>query len=254
MSLVSIVIPAYNAESSLERCLLAIQQQSYTQWEAWVIDDGSIDSTRALVSNFCAQDPRIHLVESQQNQGVSAARNLGIDRATGDYLAFCDADDQWHPDKLQQQLESMRKEGANLCCSSFWFHNTQNGRQHQVNTLANINLRTLRATNPIPLSTAIVHRSLVENQRFPTLPKPYIHEDYAFWWALFASRSVKAVNLQKPLATLYVNPKSRSSNKWRAARSHFFVLKTVGQMRGFDLLNSMFTYAYYALKKRLSLN
>lgn len=254
MSLVSIIIPAYNAESSLERCLLAIQQQSYSQWEAWVIDDGSTDATRALTSNFCTQDPRIHLVESPQNQGVSAARNLGIDRATGDYLAFCDADDEWHPEKLQQQLEMMREEGANLCCSSFWFYNTQTARRHQVNTLANIDLKTLRATNPIPLSTAMVHRSLVENHQFPTLPKPYIHEDYAFWWNLFASHSVKVVNLQEPLVTLYVNPTSRSSNKWLAARSHFFVLKTVGQMRGFALLMSMFTYAYYALKKRLSLN
>lgn len=254
MSIVSIVIPAYNAESSLEICLLSIQQQSYTLWEAWVIDDGSTDATRAIASDFCDKDRRIHLVESPQNQGVSAARNQGIEKATGDYLAFCDADDQWHPEKLQQQLEMMREEGANLCCSSFWFCNTQTARRHQVNTLANIDQKTLRATNPIPLSTAIVQRSLIENNRFPTLPKPYIHEDYAFWWTLFASRSVKAVNLKEPLATLYVNPKSRSSNKWLAARSHFFVLKTVGQVRGFALLTSMFTYAYYALKKRLSLN
>ena len=89
---ISIVVCAYNAEKWLNRCIDSILVQTYRNWELWIIDDGSTDSTAEIVKKYEATDERIHLY-SQENQGLSSARKSGIRCATGEYLTFIDADD-----------------------------------------------------------------------------------------------------------------------------------------------------------------
>lgn len=94
--LVSVVIPAYNAEAYIERTLLAICRQKYTHLEIIVIDDGSIDRTAAIVRAHARRDGRIRLMQ-KTNGGVASARNLGIEQARGEFIAPIDADDIWYP-------------------------------------------------------------------------------------------------------------------------------------------------------------
>lgn len=89
---VSVVIPAHNAAATIAETLQSLQSQSFTGWEAIVVDDGSRDTTSEIVSRFAQEDSRIRIV-SQPNQGVSAARNTGIEHAGADWLLFLDADD-----------------------------------------------------------------------------------------------------------------------------------------------------------------
>lgn len=90
--MISVVIPAYNAEKTLKTCLESLMCQTYRDIELIVVDDGSIDSTPSIVSEVMAKDSRVRLIK-QPNAGVSAARNAGIDAAQGEFLAFVDADD-----------------------------------------------------------------------------------------------------------------------------------------------------------------
>jgi glycosyltransferase involved in cell wall biosynthesis len=101
--LVSLVIPAYNASEFIERTLVTARDQSYANIEIIVIDDGSTDNTRELVDQAVAVDSRIRII-STTNMGVAAARNRGIAEATGDLVAFLDADDIWHPSKIEKQV------------------------------------------------------------------------------------------------------------------------------------------------------
>ena len=89
---ISIIICAYNEEGSISRCIDSVITQTYRNWELWIIDDGSTDSTAEIVKKYEATDERIHLY-SQENQGLSSARKSGIRCATGEYLTFIDADD-----------------------------------------------------------------------------------------------------------------------------------------------------------------
>ncbi|MBW4459913.1 MAG: glycosyltransferase [Nodosilinea sp. WJT8-NPBG4] len=89
---VSIILPAYNAASTLGQTVASVQAQTVPDWEVIIVDDGSDDNTPALAAQFAAQDERIRTV-SQPNQGVSAARNTGIAIARYDWLLFLDADD-----------------------------------------------------------------------------------------------------------------------------------------------------------------
>jgi len=103
---ISIIVPAYNAEKTILKTISSIQKQSYSSFELIVIDDGSTDKTCELLSTV--SDPRLK-VFSYKNGGLPVARNRGITHASGDYIAFIDADDLWTPDKLELQLAALQE-------------------------------------------------------------------------------------------------------------------------------------------------
>jgi len=108
--LVSVLIPAHNAHRFLECALGSVQNQTYTNVEILVVDDGSDDGTADLVRTLAADDPRIQLFR-QSNQGVAAARNRALAEAQGPYVAPLDADDIWFPRKLEWQVARMQETG-----------------------------------------------------------------------------------------------------------------------------------------------
>lgn len=106
MPKVSVIVPAYNGQSTILETINSVLQQSFTDFELIVINDGSTDGTLELLSNI--KDARLK-VYSYKNGGLPAARNRGIVRATGEFLSFIDADDLWTPDKLELQLQALQQ-------------------------------------------------------------------------------------------------------------------------------------------------
>jgi glycosyltransferase involved in cell wall biosynthesis len=109
-TLVSVIMPACNASRFIERALNSVRNQTHTNIEILVIDDGSTDQTAAIVETLAHTDPRIRLFRTPR-RGVSAARNFGIGQSVADLIATIDADDLWSPEKLQLQVAAML-EGA----------------------------------------------------------------------------------------------------------------------------------------------
>lgn len=105
--LVSVIIPSYNRAHFLERSVGSALGQTHRDVEVIIVDDGSKDGTRALVEKLWAAEPRVRY-HRQDNKGISGARNAGLERATGDYVALLDSDDAWVPWKLEAQLACMR--------------------------------------------------------------------------------------------------------------------------------------------------
>ena len=103
--LVSIVTPIYNNEGVIGETIQSVLDQSYTNWELLLVNDGSIDNSSELANEHVAKDPRIQLFEFIENRGAAEARNQGSEMAKGDYIAFLDADDLWHNQKLEIQLK-----------------------------------------------------------------------------------------------------------------------------------------------------
>ena len=104
--MVSVVIPARNAAATLAETLRSLQQQDFDAWEAVVVDDGSTDDTAAITHQFSVNDGRIRCIPGPK-RGVSAARNAGIHRSVGAFVAFLDADDLWLPHKLRTHMDYM---------------------------------------------------------------------------------------------------------------------------------------------------
>jgi glycosyltransferase involved in cell wall biosynthesis len=103
MPLVTVIIPAYNAGATLSRTLASALNQTHRKLEVFVVDDGSTDDTAEVARQAAARDARLHLLR-QKNAGVAAARNLALSRASGEFTAWLDADDLWHPRKIEAQL------------------------------------------------------------------------------------------------------------------------------------------------------
>lgn len=106
--LVSVIIPAYNCEQTIQATLESVRKQSYSNLEVIVIDDGSRDSTVRSVASIAEQDTRIN-VFSYSNAGPAVARNRGIEKSEGDFIAFLDADDLWSPEKISDQVTALQK-------------------------------------------------------------------------------------------------------------------------------------------------
>lgn len=117
-TLVSVIMPAYNVAAYIEESIRSVIEQEYTAWELIVINDGSSDSTSAIVRSLAEKDSRIKLYE-QENRGVSAARNLGITMAAGKYLAFLDGDDLWDKSFLRKVVGT--KEGTQAEMVFSWY-------------------------------------------------------------------------------------------------------------------------------------
>lgn len=110
--LVSVIIPAFNAEALLARTLESVLRQTYQNLEVLVVDDGSCDRTPEIVQQFAQQDRRLRLLR-QANAGVAAARNLGIQHTNGEFVALIDADDIWYPENIEKQV-NYALEGSTL--------------------------------------------------------------------------------------------------------------------------------------------
>ena len=114
MAEVAIIIPAYNHARYIGSTIKAVQQQTFSDWELFVVDDGSTDETGEIVRGFL-DDQRVRYIR-QQNKERAAARNAGVEKSSAPYIAFLDADDLWHPEKLAKQRRAMTAQpDAGLC-------------------------------------------------------------------------------------------------------------------------------------------
>lgn len=115
--MVSIIVPVFNAQKYIKRCVESIKNQSYQDWELILIDDGSKDDSSSICDELKQSDSRIYVVHTI-NQGASAARNRGLDEATGDFITFVDADDWVEPNHLEVLVNQINSD-VDLCINSF---------------------------------------------------------------------------------------------------------------------------------------
>lgn len=116
--MISVVVPIYNAERCLSRCVESLLCQTYRDFEVILIDDGSHDGSASICERYCLADSRVRY-HRQANQGVSAARNKGIELALGNYIAFVDADDYVDKDYLRSFSKAIKKGEADLCIQGY---------------------------------------------------------------------------------------------------------------------------------------
>ena len=123
--MISVIIPVYNNEKYIVRCLDSLIAQTYSDFETLVINDGSKDKSGEIIRSYAERDKRFRYFE-QENQGVSVARNKGLDNAKGEYILFLDGDDWLDSDVLERLLAAMEKN--NLDCVSYNFRNIYEDR------------------------------------------------------------------------------------------------------------------------------
>ena len=112
MAEVSVVLPAYNRESTIEISVRSVLEQTYSDLEVLAVDDCSTDATAAVLEGI--SDPRLKVIRCEKNGGACRARNIGIAHAQGNYIAFQDSDDMWHKNRLEKTMRALREEKADF--------------------------------------------------------------------------------------------------------------------------------------------
>lgn len=221
---VSVIMPAYNAERFIEESIRSVMEQTFTDWELLVIDDGSKDATCAIVEKLAAEDERITLFKNEKNMGVAKTRNKGFDLSKGRYVALLDSDDLWHSDKLERQIALLLREKAELAyCSYAIVDSDGNKVKDDYIVPEQVSFEGLLRENAIGCSTVLLSRDIVLRYRFKT---EFYHEDYVLWLDLLRDGH-KAVGCSEPLVKWRLIDGSRSfdkrksaMNRWRIYREH----------------------------------
>ena len=139
--LVSMVMPCYQNGRTLERTVRSIQAQTETDWELIAVDDGSQDDTLAVLNRLAQDEPRMRVIH-QENGGVSAARNAGMEAAQGAWLSFVDADDHLLPHALEHLL-SLTDENIDIACGAYVMRYRDEGGREEVHACADGDLQTV---------------------------------------------------------------------------------------------------------------
>ncbi|WP_227511992.1 glycosyltransferase family 2 protein [Tritonibacter mobilis] len=210
---VSVIMPAYNAEMTLVHAVASVQAQSFTDWELILIEDGSSDQTANACTMLAQEDARIRVVYQTENTGAAVARNAGLALARGRYVAFLDADDLWHKEKLERQISFMKEHGAVFSYTGFL---RQRGhKQRRVHVPAQMTRERLLQGNVIGCLTAIYDRAHFGDVQMPNLR---LRQDFAFW-LLLLTRCQNAFGLDEPLAVYRVHSTSLSAGRIKAMRA-----------------------------------
>jgi glycosyltransferase involved in cell wall biosynthesis len=191
--LVSVIVPTYNCETVISDTVKSVQRQSLRDWELLAIDDCSSDGTLKVLQKFGKLDSRIKVHSSPVNAGRPAVpRNFGLDLASGKYVAFLDADDLWHRQKLEIQINFLEM----LDCKFISSQLLDFGKAREVIKRAETDIDSanipykkithskLLVKNCIPNSSVCIERSLLENERFIDDVRYKAIEDYHLWLRL----------------------------------------------------------------------
>lgn len=170
--LVSIVIPTFNRAHLIGATLDSVLGQSYSNWECFVVDDGSSDNTEEVVGSYCEKDPRIKFLKRPEHRlaGGNAARNYGLEKCNGLYVNFLDSDDQLHPNAIFLKMEMIEKYGSDIVISKHTreFKDLIRGldEEPKVFESGNFDVDFILKRNSILLGDPLIHKKLLSNVRF----------------------------------------------------------------------------------------
>lgn len=250
--LVSIITPSYNCASYIKATIQSILSQTYQNWELLITDDCSTDNSREIINGFVSQDSRIKLFILSHNSGAGVARNNSIKEAKGRYIAFCDSDDRWYPEKLEKQLEFMKNNNCSLSYSSYDTCDENDKIMGYVHCLRELNYVRILRDNGIGCLTAIYDAEKIGKHYMPIIRK---RQDWCLWIDIIKKHG-KALGLQESLALYRVREGSISSNKIDMLRYNFNVYN---QVLGYNKIIStillcgyfMPYYFYKKIKQRI---
>lgn len=231
--LISIVVPVCNAEKYLHQCVKSLLRQEVREVEIILADDGSTDNSSRICEEYAQKDGRVRVIH-QKNRGVSAARNAGMDIASGDYLGFADADDWVEPEGFLHMLRQIQSTGADVCYAASRFDGSIKRRYYSGNKellLASEAMMELAAGNFISSAdTAVYKRICIEGVRF--------REDIHYWEDLdfqfrVLQKAGRVCMVKEPYYHVRIHKESATHKKTSAKNAS--CLKIAGRLEAMEV-------------------
>ena len=214
--MVDVVIPSYNRKELLKRAVQSVQNQTFKNWQLWIVDDGSTDNTVSALNRMFSSHPQIHIISLKINRGVSHARNKGIKQGHAKWVALLDSDDKWLPNKLEKQLELAKRNPQLpiIHCNEMWLKAGKkiNQKQKHKKQGGRIFIPSVQLCCISP-SAVILKRSLLNEvglfrEDFP------VCEDYEMWLRITSRYPVGFVD--EPMVVKYGGHEDQLSRRYPA--------------------------------------
>lgn len=238
-TLVSVVIPVYNAEKFIEETISCVSNQTWQEWEILLIDDGSRDNSGVMLDKLAKTDERLRVFHLEGGSAAKA-RNVGTKHARGRYLAFLDADDLWEKDKLEKELAFLKEKDAAFVFTGYEFADeTGKGTGKVVRVPKQLTYKEALKNTTIFTSTVLFDMKKTGRE---LLYMPQIKsEDTALWWKILR-QGYTAYGLDENLVKYRRAGKTLSSNKLEAVRRIWNLYR---KAEGLSVLKSLYYFVFW---------
>ena len=245
-NLVSVIIPTYNSEKYIDETLNSVLAQTYREFEIIIIDDCSKDNTWEIIKEYEKKYNNIVCLKQERNKGVAEARNRGINKATGRYIAFLDSDDLWYKEKLEEQLKFMKEKKAFFSYTAIEMIDEE-GKilKEKREVKEEINYKFLLRNTMIATSSVIIDKINIQGLSFN---KERGAEDYALWLKLL-NRYGNAYGINKTLVRYRIRKNSLSSNKLSSLKQIYKIQSLDCNLKMNDIVLNCLYFVYNAIKK-----
>lgn len=207
--LVSVIMPTWNSQKFVSESISCILQQTYTNLELIITDDASTDKTPEILRQWAEKDKRVKIILNTENGGAGVSRNCSIRAARGQYIAFCDSDDRWMPEKLETQVRFMQHHKVALCFAPYYTCDAHNHYLGYVSAPRRVSLFQMMCDNKIGFLTAIYDTAMLGKHFMPAQRK---RQDHALLLTLLKTCR-HAYSVPEPLAHYRLHPGNMSASK-----------------------------------------
>ena len=247
-TLVSIIMPCYNAERYIAQSIESVLAQTYDNWELLITDDASTDKSVEIISKYSKNDERINVLVPDEHQGIARTRNMSISRASGRFVAFLDSDDIWYPEKLEKQIKFMLDNDLAFTYSSYEIIDCQGKAKNKiVKDTGVMSYKKYLRNTIICCGTVVVDREKTGHFATPIIATS---EDMSLWLSIMR-RGFDAHPVPGPLLKYRITPGSASSNKIKASADVWRVYRKLEKLSLLKSSVNFISYAFNAVKKRV---
>lgn len=247
--LVSVVMPAFNSSKYIRETIESVLGQTWKNIELLVVDDASSDSTVDVVREMAASDPRVRLFVQSKNCGAAVARNIALQEATGQFIAFLDADDLWRNDKIARQVRFMNDNHAAFSFTAYGLIDADGrslGKVIDKDPLVQVGYRDmLKKKATLGCSTVMLDSTKVGRVQMPLIRTG---QDYGLWLSLL-KRGVDAKHLTDVLTSYRIVPGSISRNKFKKAKRQWEIYRKIEKLSAVDSAWCFLHYAWRAVSR-----
>lgn len=241
--LISIIMPTYNCAKFIKETIQSVINQTYENWELVIVDDCSNDNTEEIVANF--NDKRIKYHRLEKNSGAAVARTTAMKMATGNYMAFLDSDDLWKKDKLEKQLDFMKKNNYNFTCTAYEQIDEEGHKLNKtIKTKKKANYNRILLDCPVGNSTVMYNVDNLGKFEVPNIRK---RNDDALWLQILKKEKF-IYGMPDVLMEYRIRNNSISSNKLSLIKYHWQLYREIEHL---SVIRSAFHICWWGMIKIL---
>lgn len=247
---VSIITPSFNSEKYITKTIESVQKQTYQNWEMIIVDDCSTDRTCDIVEEFAKFDSRVKLIRQRKNGGAGRARTYALQKSTGRFIAYLDADDIWKPEKLEKQVEFMNQYNYGFSCVSYEVISDDGTSLNKyVYMLPKVNYVGFLTNNLLQTVGIMVDTDIVD-KKYLIMPDIRRRQDAATWLQILKA-GYKCYGMDEVLAEYRRTENSLSSNKIKAVKGVWQLYRRIEKLSFPFSCYCFVRYAVLAIWKRI---